>query len=185
MKLIQKIAACVAIACVGPLAQAAVLTYDYSYQFTNGESITGTFTGEQAGGLVSNIGNVTGQIAPGGPDAGYVFHDLMPGSYNSSTGISHTGAVVSLTGINNNFFFTNATDTNWFYIFTPVNSQSLEQAKMDGERFIDYDNRYYNASNFRVAAEAGNDPGTVPEPASIALLGLGLVGCFAARRRSK
>lgn len=164
-------------------AQAISTVYDYSYRFQDGQSISGSFTGQAAGGLITDIGNVTGQISPGGLNGGYVFHDLLPGSYNYFTGISHTGAVVSFDGLHSNFFFTNATDTNWFYVFPNGGGSPLEQAKLDGERFIDFDNRYYLAANFRVAAEQVGDPGVVPEPASIALLGLGLAGIAGMRRR--
>lgn len=183
MKVLKKLAFCVAVACACSAAQAVSTVYDYSYQFQNGQSISGSFTGQEAGGLITNIGNVTGQISPGGVNGGYVFHDLLPGSYNNFTGISHTGAVVAYDGLHSNFFFTNATDTNWFYVFPNIGGSPLEQAKLDGERFIDFDNRNYVAANFSVAAEQVGDPGVVPEPASMALLGLGLAGIAAMRRR--
>jgi hypothetical protein len=182
MNLLQKFASGLAVLVACSAAQGATLTYDYSYRFLDGESILGTFTGVESGGLVTNIGNITGHISAGGPNAGYVFHDLLAGSYNGS--ISHTGAVVSLDGLHSNFFFTNATDTNWFYVFPNAsNTGSLEQARLDFDRYIDFDNRFYVAANFHVVAEAGTDPGTVPEPGSIALLGLGLAGLAAARRK--
>lgn len=181
MNLLQKFASGLAVLVACSAAQGATLTYDYSYKFGNGESILGTFTGDEAGGLVTNIGNITGHIGAGGPNAGYVFHDLLPGSYNG--GISHTGAVVSLDGLHSNFFFTNATETNWFYVFPDGNGGSLEQARLDFDRYIDFDNRFYVAANFSVVAEAGTDPGAVPEPGTIALLGLGLAGFAAAGRK--
>lgn len=179
MNLLQKLASGLAVLVACSAAQGATLTYDYSYRFLDGESISGTFTGVEAGGLVTGIGNITGHIGAGGPNAGYVFQDLLAGSYDGS--IRHTGAVVSLDGLHSNFFFTNAADTNWFYVFPGGNSGSLEQARLLGDRYIDFDNRFYVAANFHVVAEAGTDPGTVPEPGSIALLGLGLAGLAAAR----
>lgn len=59
----------------------------------------------------------------------------------------------------------------------------LEQARLDFDRYIDFDNRFYVAANFSVVAEAGTDPGAVPEPGTIALLGLGLAGFAAAGRK--
>ncbi|MDQ2990059.1 MAG: PEP-CTERM sorting domain-containing protein [Pseudomonadota bacterium] len=183
MKALKKLTFGIAVACGCSAAQAVSTVYDYSYQFQNGQTISGSFTGQEAGGLITNIGNVTGQTSPGGDYGMYVFHDLLPGSYDNSFGIQHTGAVVSFDGLHSNFFFTNATDTNWFYVFPNGGGSPLEQAKLEGERFIDFDNRNYVASRFNVVAEAVGDPGEVPEPASFALIGLGLAGIAAMRRR--
>lgn len=180
MKLLQKITSCIALALACSATQAAAITYDYSYKFRDNQMIVGTFTGVEAGGLISGIGNVTGHITGGLANDGYVFQDLLPGSYQAGS-IVHSGAVVALNKIDSNFFFTNATDSNWFYVFP--DNPIREQGKLNGNIFLDFNNEHYLPSSFTISAEANEDPGQVPEPASIALLGLGLAGIAASRRR--
>lgn len=166
-------------------SSASVTTFDYSYKFGDSQMIDGTFTGTASGNLITSIGNITGQITGTGANSGYLFHDLLPGSYSPSTAyVSFSGAVVSFDGLASNFFFTSSDQANWFYAIPSGSGQTLEQARLDGNVFIDHDNRFYNPANFSVVAEQVADPSGVPEPATVALLGLGLLGFVASRRKA-
>lgn len=194
MKRLGKLALILGTAIACSAAHATV--YDYSYQFSTGQTITGSFQGTDNAVQITNISNVTGHIDAFGAFAAYQFHDLLPGSYSYAGNVSQilpAGAVVSFDGLTSNFFFTNVlTDAsdptaNWFYVI-PYQSNgpasNATQARLDGNAYIDFNNGNYHPELFSVVAQRQTAPGSVPEPASIALLGLGAALLFAARRKS-
>lgn len=182
--MIKKIlqAAAVLAACSGA---AHASTFDFSYTFTDGQSVTGSLDGTRKGDLVTNISNVEVNFQ------GTVFTGaLFAGTYNTTSGgfdYSPNAAVVSSNPLLNNFIFADNTDpaannvTNFFYY---INNSAFSA---DGNPAV-------SAANFNAGANSSFDLDSpaavtqwsltpVPVPAALPLVisGLGLLA--AARRR--
>jgi len=158
-------------------------TFNFAYSFDpnntgNGQplSVTGSFTGTEAGGLISNIGNVTLSIN-GNLFNGPIVVEGADAAGNWSTGVA---PVISANTALSNFIFADADVanhpddySNFFYI--------------SGGQAFALDFNVTDAGNnplqgFEAASNASFSVSAVPEPASWALMAAG-VGLVALRRR--
>jgi hypothetical protein len=180
----KKLAAVVFLLINGSLAQAAQ-TFNFSYAMYDGPVVTGSFSGDLNGNLITNLTNVSVQITGKSIFAGAVQADA--GAHG--TIVPHA-AVASLDGLANDFFFHDAAGS-WFYTIPWSNWSGITDAAqvrilpgaeyaVGSETYIDYFNGNYNAANWHIAA-------AVPEPETYAMMlaGLGLAGIAARRRRNR
>jgi hypothetical protein len=183
-KLIQ--AAALLAACSGA---AHASTFDFSYTFTSGQTVSGSLDGTLSGNLVTNISDVSvnfdGTAYTGTLFAGSFLPSSTGGSYNYGA----NAAVVSTNAALNNFIFADNTDsqannvTNWFYFVngtTPTGSgtQELEAGNVNtGD--IAFDNPGSGTWSLT--------PAPVPVPAALPLLmsGLGLLAAAKRRRQNQ
>ena len=184
--------AALALAVAGP-AQAA--GFNFEYRLNTGELVTGSFTGDKAGNLVTNISDIsvalngtsfsgtlaayryTGYNGPGGPNN------------TASTNFVLNAATVSFDPLLNNFLFINTVpilqpDEDLFYIFPWTNggdNQVATQVRLNGVTPNFYNGNYV-PGNWSLKENSG--PGGVPEPATWLMLigGFGLVGVVSRRR---
>jgi hypothetical protein len=185
-KLIQ---AAALLAVCGGAAHAS--TYDFSYTFTSGDTVTGSFDGTANGNLVTNITDITAVY-----DGQAFVGTLSIGAFNSTAPIgvpwnfSQNAAVVSTNASLNNFIIADSTDpgangvTNYFYYVngaTPDQFGSHEAAA--GDTNLLTNNAAYDNDQFNGVGQWTLTPAPVPLPAALPLLmsGLGLFGI--ARRR--
>jgi len=196
MKLL-KTAALVAALGFSAVAAQAQTTYDFSYTFTALESstptpitVTGSFTGTQVGGLISNIGNVSVAVN-GVAFAGPLSAEALD---NTGTPTTAVAAVVSSNVAQSNFVFADfANGTIQSNLFT-VAPQPDQNGVVEPEAFAQDGNIADAATGNILAADeraASNAHWTVtavsavPEPGTYALMafGLGLVALRLNRRR--
>jgi hypothetical protein len=179
---------------IGLAAPAVAANYEFQYLFNTGQLITGSFSGDQSGNLVTNISNLDFSI-DGTPVTGSLYIYGFTG-YNGPAGPNDpsfqnfvlNGAQLSFDPLLNNFLFRNApvesaTDEQ-FYIFPWSNfdNQVAAQLWQNGTA-----NQLYNGSYIpqNWSLSQVNVPGAVPEPATWLMLlsGFGLVGAMARRRQ--
>lgn len=169
----RKLAVFAAFCAAAVSAQAT--TYHFSYNFSNGDTIAGSFDGTANGDLISGLSNISlsfnGSAFPG-TVSGY--------SYVTDTGDWVAGnAVASLDGAKNNFGFFSGDPINGpfshAFMYIPWASYSADYVQLLYPGGDNYAPAELHA-NWQIAA--------VPEPETYAmfLAGLGAIG-FAARRR--
>lgn len=166
-------------------------TFNYSYTFTDGTKVTGSFDGTSDGALVTGLTNISANIN------GAAFNgsgNLVGFSYDSNSGYSSGGAVVSFDGRNNNLYFVDSLDplsgyTNYFWS-VPTGGPPKGQ---DYEVYAGgYDLVEYEYGHNRIPYVFSSDQwsltsvSAVPEPESYALMlvGLGFIGSLAKRRKA-
>jgi hypothetical protein len=183
----------VILVCLSSVAAKASETFDFSYTFTDGQSLFGTLSGTAvpgAGGAfsVGNISNVSLTF-----DGNAFSGSLSAGTYNSAApsapwNFAPSAAVVSTNSSLNNFIIADSTDpagnnvTNYFYFVngsTPSGSGTSEVlAYNTNTGDLDLDNPAAGVWSLTSVP--------VPLPAGLPLLSsaLGMLGLGALRRRA-
>jgi hypothetical protein len=176
------------IALVAGAAHAA--TFDFSYTYGIGDTVTGSFSGTGPVTAVTNITNISVKV-----DGTPLLGPLSAWSYTSAGSDCPTcfvagGAVASSIADNNNFLFTNGA-TNYFYLIPWPNGDSNPEAvqalltyNIPGHTDL-YNGQYY-LQLYNGTFVPGNWSLTeVPEPAAWALMLVGFAGLGAAMRAAR
>lgn len=162
-------------------AQAA--TYNYSYSFTGGSVVSGSFDGTASGNLITGLSNITASLN----SVAFNGSGSLYGSRwdNSISNWASGGAVASFDGTQNNFLFIDVdypnsfSWTNYFYAIPyGTATTSLDYSCLAGCAQLATDT--YNATHWSLTG--GN---ATPEPESLLLVALALLGVVATRRKSK
>lgn len=190
----KSIKAMAMLACMAAGAANADQVFDFSYTFSDGQSLVGTLTGTEvagAGGAFSVSGISSASITF---DGNTYSGPLYAGTFNSASpsapwNFATSAAVVSTNASLNNFIFADSADpagnnvTNYFYFVTGTTTPSgtgtsevLAYNTNTGD--IDADNPAAGVWSLTAVP--------VPLPAALPLLGsaLGIFGLGAMRRRA-
>lgn len=187
-----------AAALLGAVAQAQADSIAFSYNFVDGESLTGAIYGDIDHGNVHSISSIQASIN-GNPLAGGAA--LYAGSYMSDSSLIARGAQFSSLFSGNNFFIVDQQDPNSpqiteeFGLFsTPDGSSTtlaygnLVTGATTGDTF--FNDGSGTSSSFGPNFSAMNQGLTpqwtltnVPEPGVAALFGIGISGLMLGRRR--
>jgi hypothetical protein len=183
MKTIFKsvLAACALLAAQAAHADAI---YYYSYTFADGGKVSGSFTGEANGNLITNLSNITASVD--GVEFAGSGHLYAASLLNGTKWVPDTG-VASFDGRENNFLFIDVNYplelnySNFFYAIRGGSDPTVRAVAYFGSK-VGHDTAYeYDAAGWSLTEASTND---VPEPVSVALFGAGLAGLgFASRAR--
>ena len=152
--------------------------FNFSYTFGTGDKVTGSFTGDLQGTLISNLSNVS-VVLDGKPFPSSIFSVT---SWSDSAFWVNGGAVASLDGLQNNFNFRGGDYSGAVYAFFAVPFFSTQTNSAQAYISLAWNNypvdvTGYDARNWSVTA--------VPEPETYAMMlaGLGLLGFMAKRKK--
>lgn len=198
----KQLVVAVAFAGATTLACAAPMTYRYSYTFNDGTVIGGTLTGEANGDFVEDIADIT--LSVNGAWQSGPFY-LYGWDTNNIYGWLPSLGRVSFDGSLNHLLFADQAPpligpSNYFYY---LNNQ--DWCATDSCTLVSIQDPHFDASDVGAAASRwilepcepfpgggsttgcfpGPGPFPAPEPGTLALLGLGLAGLAAVRRRKQ
>lgn len=172
--------------CAATLASSlAATSFDYSYTFGGGVVVSGTFSGNQSGNLISDISDAS-LLVNGSPLGGTVMaFGYDPTATNLGTPWTGTGAVISIDGTQNSFLFTNRnvaagdfSQTGWLYSVPTSGGPFTEVVLRDPVTQVAYLWNWDQPLNSSWTVRSIPDGG-----ATVALLGFALVGLGILRRR--
>ena len=163
-------------------AMANLLTYHYSYTFSGGRVVAGSFDGFENGNLITGLSNISASL-DGVPFAG---NGTLAAFSVATNGIVLGGATASWDGTQNNFMFIDGDfHQAWSnYVFfnhvyeenlNPIHTLAAEVVSIPTSQTA-YDFQAYSPTRWTLVAE-------VPEPGTLALLALGLISIGLSRRR--
>jgi hypothetical protein len=165
-------------------AAAQATTFNYSYSFVDGTTVTGSFDGGESGGLVTGLSNISVLVNGTALNRGFKGY-----AFDTTTKEwTPTAAVASFDGYANNFIFSDSSredfnSNNMYFAFVTASSgaTTMSVAEMNYGRLLQ--NIAYDGSlQSRWHLQAVN---AIPEPETYAMLlaGLGLMGALARRRK--
>lgn len=182
---------------LGFAAPAAAADFTFEYTLNTGQFINGSFSGDKAGNLVTNISNIAVKLDGSAFDGvisayGYAGYN-GPGGPNTTAPADFVlnAATVSFDPLLNNFLFLNrppaiGQDDDVFYIMPWTNgpgNQVATSVYLNGVT-PNYYNGNFVPANWSLSEVIVPGPGGVPEPATWLMLlsGFGLVGTMSRRR---
>lgn len=174
-KMIKIIAATAALALS---LQASAGLFEFSYIMSDGTSVTGTLTGDANGQYIENVADVTVQF-----DGQNIANYLYDVAYTSNHGWDNSiDGIVSFDANLNNFLFIDSnypSDYSYTTYFYMINYGSGESQSYAYSRDLGH-----SSSSYPIDAGAWSiSQVDVPEPGTLALMGLGLIGITLTRRR--
>lgn len=155
-------------------AQASTI-FNYSFTGSDGDVVSGSFSGTANGNLITDLSNITASLnGVAFAGSGNLFgSSLNKSSWNWQSG----GAVASFDGLQNNFLFINAdypnsyAFSNYFYSVSKF-YESYAYAGPSG-----YTSGATSIANWRLVAA------NVPEPSALVLLILGMIALVYFRKK--
>lgn len=164
---------------VAGAAQAGAV-FSFSYTFSDSTVVTGNFTGDANGNLISNLSNISVFVNGNGFTAN---GNLFASHYLNNTWISG-GGVASFDGKDNNFLFSDVDyptnpNINHYLFLIPNGGQSW--AKLETQ--VSLSDQSDVSSRWSVS-QVSQSPASVPEPGSLLLVALSGLALGATRRRS-
>ena len=181
--MIKKLILAAAVLAAGSGA-AQASTFDFSYTFSDGQTLTGSLEGTLSGDLVTNLSDISVTF-----DGNTYSGPLFAGVFNAASGAydySTNTAVVSTDATKNNFIFADNTDPtannvkNFFYFFNGATPSGDPQAVLAG-------NTVTGDLGIDIPSSAQWTLKPVPVPAALPLVisGLGLLAAAKRRRQNK
>ena len=162
------------------LSANASISYDFSYNISDGNTLSGSFDGTASGNLITNITNLSVSYDGGAPVTG------LKNSSFTSTGPVFGGAVISINGLANNFSFTDGPNpsTYFTYAFLSLTDPSLTTPSTT---YIEYhipgSGGIFKGDNPFIPANWSVSLTAVPVPSALWLFGSALAGVIGFNRK--
>ena len=160
--------------------------FEFSYTFDTSDIISGTFTGNEKAGLITDIDNITMRLDGIVLDGPFHAKSYTAPGYNCILCWQDGGAIVSYNPMLNNFGFLSYGDNyKVFYIIPWPNGTNNPVAVTyhvnNTGYYIDYYNGNFIANNWKLTAIQET---SAPEPSTwaMSLIGFGMLGYYLTRR---
>jgi hypothetical protein len=188
---LKKILTTLAISALTLATSASAAIFEYSYTYNNGNTVSGTFSGDLNGDYIGSVSNIT-VLSNGVPLTDKPYYIAGLGAEDS--GLVPTGWRLSPIQSLNSFAFTNSPnvrDYGWdtFFVFDgnlstgnwgSNSAYGFAPYYEGGQRMLAADRPVNNSFRLGEISTSGNSE--VPEPGTILLLAVALASLFIVRR---